>query len=41
LVHFSLWSHDKWSSARECKAIQYMHVVSKESFITLPFMCML
>ena len=37
----SLWSPDKWSSTTQCKADQYMCVVSKESFITCPFTCLL
>ena len=37
LVCFSLWNHDKWSSAMQCKVNQYMHVASKASFITPPF----
>ena len=41
LVHFSLWSPDKCSSTTQCKADQYMCVVSKESFITCPFTCLL
>ena len=36
LVHFSLWSSDKWSSTTKCNADQYMHVVSQESFIMCP-----
>jgi hypothetical protein len=31
----------KWSSTIQCKADQYMHVVSKEFFITCPFLCLL
>ena len=41
LVCFSLWSHGKWSSATRYKTNQHMHVISKESFITCPFMCLL
>jgi hypothetical protein len=41
LLHFSLWSPDKCSSTLLCKADQYMCVVSKESFITCPFLCLL
>ena len=36
----SLWSPDKWSSAMQGKAVQYMHVVSEES-IMCPFTCLL
>ena len=35
LVHFFLWSTNKF------KVEQYMHVVSKESFLMCPFMCLL
>lgn len=41
LVHFSLWSRDKYSSSTQCEADQYMRVVSKVSFIACPFMCLL
>ena len=41
LVHLSLWCPEKWSSTLQCKADQYMHVVSKESFIICPFTCLL
>jgi hypothetical protein len=41
LVCFFLWSPDKWSSTMQCKADQYMRIVSKESFITCLFMCLL
>ena len=41
LVGFSLWSPDKCSSTTKCKVNQYMCVVSKESFITCPFTCLL
>jgi hypothetical protein len=41
LVHFSLWSPDKWSSTMQCKVDQYIRVVSKESFIMCPFTCLL
>jgi hypothetical protein len=33
LTHFSVWSPDKYSSTIQCKADQYMCVVSNESFI--------
>jgi hypothetical protein len=38
---FSLWSYNKWSLATQCKANQYICVVSKESFIMCRFMCLL
>jgi hypothetical protein len=38
---FSLWSPDKWSSTMQCKADQYMYVISEESFITCPFTSLL
>ena len=41
LACFCLWSHDKCSSTMQCKVSQYMCVVSKESFITCPFTCLL
>jgi hypothetical protein len=41
LLCFSLWSPDKWSSTKQCKVDQYMHAISKESFIIRPFMCLL
>ena len=37
LVCFFLWSPDKWSSTIQCKADQYMCVVSKIYFIICPF----
>ena len=40
-VHFSLWRPDKCNSTTQCKADQYMRVVSKDSFITCPFTCLL
>lgn len=41
LVIFFLRSPNKCSSTMQCKADQYMRVVSKESFITCPFTCSL
>jgi len=40
LVRFSLWNYNKQSSAMKCKANQYMCVISEESFITSPFLCL-
>jgi hypothetical protein len=37
---FSLWSPDKCSLTTQCKADQYMHVISEEFFITCPFTCL-
>jgi hypothetical protein len=41
LVHFCLWSSDKCSSTMQRKVDQHLRVVSKESFITCPFTCLL
>ena len=41
LVHFSLWSPDKCSSTTQCKGDWYMHVISREPFITCLFTCLL
>lgn len=41
LAWFSLWSPNKPSSTLPCKADQYMHIISKESFILCPLMCLL
>ena len=38
---FLLWSPNKRSSTMQCKADQYMCVISKESLITYSFMCLL
>ena len=40
LVHFSLWSVNKWRSTTQCKVDQVMRIVSKES-IMYPFTCLL
>ena len=39
LVSFFLWSPNLWSSTMQYKVDQNMHTISKESFITCPFMC--
>jgi hypothetical protein len=41
LVCFSLWSHNEWSSTTQCKVGRYMYVISRESFITCPFISLL
>ena len=41
LVCFSIQSPEKYNSTMQCKADQYTHVVSKKSFITCPFTCLL
>ena len=41
LAWFSLQSPNKWSSTMHCKVDPYMCVLSKDSFITCPFMCLL
>ena len=40
LVCFYLWNPNKCTSTTQCKVGQYMHVVSKESFIISLFMCL-
>jgi hypothetical protein len=40
LVLFSVWHAYKCNSTMQCKSDQYMHVISRESFITCPFMCL-
>ena len=41
LVHFCLWRPNKCSSTTQYKVEQYVHVISKESFILCPFPCLL